>query len=114
MFAAIFAKVSALPLSDFFQYGGEGDTVIIDRENNIQLLSLDDGVLQIITPHIPFFDRIENTNVQVRALPIYILDIIYLSFLCMIERRPFLQTHLLNSNWSFGKRCFGPVYEGPI
>ncbi|XP_057303015.1 uncharacterized protein LOC130638810 isoform X2 [Hydractinia symbiolongicarpus] len=65
MFAAIFTKVLALPLSDFFQYGGEGDTAIIDRENNIQLLSIDDGVLQIITPHIPFFDRINNTNVQI-------------------------------------------------
>ncbi|XP_057305119.1 uncharacterized protein LOC130642063 [Hydractinia symbiolongicarpus] len=64
LLSAVFLTVSTLPVSDFFPFGA-GDFVIIDKENNTQKVPNDDGVYQITTLHIPFFNRTENTDVQI-------------------------------------------------
>ncbi|XP_057295478.1 von Willebrand factor D and EGF domain-containing protein-like isoform X2 [Hydractinia symbiolongicarpus] len=66
MFSGMFNIVSSLPISDFFPFGTTAsDVVIIDKENNTRLLRQDDAVLPITTPHIPFFNRINNVDVQI-------------------------------------------------
>lgn len=86
LLSAVFLTASTLPLSEFFPFGGAGDFVILDKENNTRNVPQDDGVFQIKTLHIPFFNRTENTDVQVRGLCNYVLSFWSLNPLLKVGR----------------------------
>lgn len=58
--------IQSIDIDYFFPFGtAHNDVVLHDLEQNIQLVAKDDAVHKVKTPHIPFFGRRNNVNMQV-------------------------------------------------